>query len=77
MTVYNIIQQNQKSKIIMKDIPEVGFMREKQILKVFPVSHSTWWIGVKSGKYPQPLKLSPKVTVWKAEDIRSLIESFK
>ena len=54
-------------------LPEIGFVRLPNILRVFPVSKSTWWAGVKDGRYPKPIKLSPKITVWKAEDIRSLI----
>ncbi|MCX5875753.1 MAG: AlpA family phage regulatory protein [Deltaproteobacteria bacterium] len=37
-----------------------------------PVSKSSWWAGVKSGRYPQPVKLSERCTCWRAEDIRAL-----
>ena len=56
-------------------LPETGFLRLPQVLKVFPVSKSTWWAGVKEGRYPQPVKLSPKMTAWRVEDIRALIAS--
>jgi len=46
----------------------------KDILVVFPVSSSNWWAGVKSGRYPQPIKLSKRTTAWRVEDIRELIE---
>lgn len=49
-------------------IPETGFVRIQQILDVFPVSRSAWWAGVKSGKYPKPVKLGPNTTAWRAED---------
>ena len=39
-----------------------------------PVSPSTWWAGVKSGRFPQPVKLGPRITAWREEDIRDLIE---
>jgi len=39
-----------------------------------PVSKSTWWQGVKDGRFPKPEKLGPRVTVWRAEDIRALYE---
>jgi len=65
-------------------LPETGFLRLRQIIgdlkadppvpPLIPVSRSTWWAGVASGRFPQPLKLSPGVTVWRAEDIRALIE---
>jgi len=54
-------------------IPESGFVRLPQILSVYPVSRSTWWAGVKSKRYPQPVKLGPNTTAWRAEDIRALI----
>jgi prophage regulatory protein len=38
-----------------------------------PMSKSTWWAGVKSGRYPQPVKLGPRITAWRAEDIDGLI----
>jgi len=56
-------------------LPETGFVRLSQILKVFPVSKSTWWAGVKDGRYPQAVKLGPKITAWRVEDIRELIAS--
>jgi prophage regulatory protein len=60
------------------EFPRTGFVRLSSILAPkgpLPVSKSTWWLGVKQGRYPQPMKLGPRVTVWKAEDIWSLIES--
>lgn len=54
-------------------IPATGFVRLPQILTVIPVGRSSWWAGVKSGKYPQPVKLGENTTAWKAEDIHALI----
>ena len=56
-------------------LPETGFVRLPEVLKVFPVSKSTWWIGVKEKRYPRPVKLGPKITAWRVEDIRELIAS--
>lgn len=56
-------------------LPETGFIRLPEVLKVFPVSKSTWWSGVKDGRYPKPVKLGPKITAWRVEDIRQLIAS--
>lgn len=55
-------------------IPETGFVRLPQILAVYPISRSAFWAGVKEGKYPAPVKLSARVTAWRVEDIRALIE---
>jgi len=54
--------------------PETGYVRLPQVLAVFPVSRSGWWQGVKEGRYPQPVKLSARVTAWRAEDIHDLIQ---
>lgn len=57
----------------MKQIPETGFLRERQVRQFIPVSRSAWWAGVKEGRYPQPVKLGPRTSAWRAEDIRALI----
>ncbi|MBE0438012.1 MAG: AlpA family phage regulatory protein [Methylomicrobium sp.] len=63
-------------------IPQSGFLRLPQIIgdkktntpPLIPVSKTTWWTGVKSGRFPKPVKLSERTTAWRAEDIRKLIE---
>lgn len=52
-----------------------GYMRLPAVLQIYPVGRSTWWAGVKNGRFPQPVKLGPKTTAWKIEDIRQLIEN--
>lgn len=54
---------------------QAGYLRVSQILKVFPVSKSTWWDGCKLGRYPASIKLSPRVTVWRVRDIQALLDS--
>jgi predicted DNA-binding transcriptional regulator AlpA len=59
-------------------LPETGFVRLSGILAPhgpIPVSKSTWWVGVKSGRYPAPVKLGPRITAWRVEDIRKLIQT--
>lgn len=65
-------------------LPETGYVRLSQIVgnskaeppipAVIPISKSTWWQGVKTGRYPKPVKLGPRITAWRVEDIRALIE---
>ena len=54
-------------------IPETGFIRLAQVLTVIPVGKTCWWEGVKSGRFPKPVKLSERCTAWRAEDIHLLI----
>lgn len=69
----------------MYELPEAGFLRLHQIIgdpnanppipAIIPVSKSTWWNGVKSGRYPQPVRtLGLRITAWSVESIRRLIE---
>jgi prophage regulatory protein len=57
-------------------LPEIGFVRLSTILKIFPVGKSTWWNGVKEGRFPKSVKLGDRTTAWKVEDIRALIEKY-
>ena len=56
------------------DLPAVGYVRLPQILKIFPVSKSAWWEGCRNGVYPKPVKLGPRTSAWRVEDIRALME---
>jgi prophage regulatory protein len=59
-----------------RPLPETGFIRLANLLAPagpIPVSKSTWWLGVKTGRFPQPVKLGPRITAWRAEDIHALI----
>ncbi len=57
------------------DLPTEGYVRIAQILKVIPIGRSTWWQGVKDGRFPQPVKIGPRTTVWNVEDIRAVLEA--
>ena len=70
----------------MNQLPETGYIRLRQIIgysksippspAIIPVSKSTWWAGVKSGRYPQPVRtLGLRITAWRVEDIRALIQN--
>ena len=62
-------------------LPETGFLRIKDIIAPYgpiPVSKSTWWAGVKSGQFPQPVKSSGlRITFWRVEDILAWIDRQK
>lgn len=41
---------------------------------IIPVKKSCWWEGVKTGRFPKPVKFG-RCTMWRVEDIKKLIES--
>lgn len=60
----------------MTSLPDEGFVRLSAILAPagpIPVGKSTWWEGVRSGRFPKPVKLGPRITAWRVQDIRRLI----
>lgn len=70
----------------MNRLPETGFLRLPQILgdpkaepplpPIIPVKKSCWWEGVRTGRFPQGVKIgNGRGTFWRVEDIRALIES--
>jgi predicted DNA-binding transcriptional regulator AlpA len=67
----------------MYQLPETGYLRLPQIIgdakrgipAIIPVSKSSWWAGVASGKFPKQVKLGPRTAAWRVSDIRALIES--
>jgi len=54
-------------------LPQEGFVRLPQVLHVLGIGKTTFWEGIKTGRFPAPIKLGPRTSVWKVEDIRSLI----
>ncbi len=56
-------------------LPETGFIRQAALLRFVPFSPATLWRKVKSGDFPRPVKLSERVTAWKAEEVRAWIDS--
>lgn len=69
---------------IHSQLPETGFLRLRQIIGdpksnppiqgLIPIGRTTFLNRVKSGKYPQPVKLTKRLIGWRVEDIRRLIE---
>jgi prophage regulatory protein len=58
---------------------DTGFLRLSSIIAPIgpiPVSKSTWWAGIKTRRFPEPVKLGPRITAWRVEDIRALIEQY-
>lgn len=68
----------------MYTLPTTGFLRLTQIIgdpsaqpplpALIPVKKSCWWAGVRSGRFPKPIKFG-RCTMWRVEDIKSLINS--
>lgn len=56
------------------NIPETGFLRLSQVLKLIPIGRTAWYAGVNAGRFPKPVSLGPRTAAYRVEDIRALIE---
>ena len=57
-------------------LPETGFLRQSQLIPdIVPISSATLWRYVKAGSFPAPVKLFPRVTAWRVEDVREWMRS--
>ncbi len=70
----------------MNSLPQTGFLKLAQILgkptatppipAIVPVSKATWHVGVKTGRYPAPVRIGGgRGAFYRVEDIRALIAS--
>lgn len=66
------------TQVIRHSIPESLtkdiLLRLPQVLQIVPIPKSSWWRGVKEGRFPQGIKLGPRTTAWKASEIDALID---
>lgn len=53
------------------DLPATGYVRQSALLRIVPFSATTLWRKVKTKQFPAPVKLSERVTAWRAEDVRA------
>jgi len=69
--------------VVQNILPESGLVRLSQIVgnkkkgvwpPIIPVSKSSWWAGVASGRYPAAVKMGERTTCWRVDDIRALIQ---
>lgn len=49
-------------------------IRINEVLQYIPVCRSTWWEGVRTGRYPAPVHLGPRVTAWRLSSIMQLVK---
>lgn len=64
-------------------LPQTGFVRQAQLLSnpktkapgILPFSAATLWRRVAAGTFPSPVRLSPRVTAWRAEDVRAWLDA--
>lgn len=63
-------------------LPPTGFLRLPQIIgdrkrgipALIPICKSQWWVGIRDGRYPAPVRIGPQAVAWRVGDIKALIQ---
>jgi len=65
----------------MSRVDPAGLYRLKHIVRtknggppIIDISPSTWWLGVKTGRFPQPVR-NGSLTFWKGSDLLALVDT--
>jgi len=63
----------------MVQLPETGFLRLNAIIgdskatppipAIIPVCKTTWYEGIKTGRYPKPIRLSQRSSAWRVPPV--------
>lgn len=54
-------------------LPDEALVEIKRFLPLLPFKKSTWWAGVKSGRFPAGKRLGNNKTVWTVGQIRQVL----
>lgn len=52
-----------------------ALMKLPQVLAHMQVSRSSWLEGVRTGRYPAPVRLSERRVAWRISDLKAFIDS--
>lgn len=63
--------------LVQMQLPNEGFVRLPVVLKVLGIGKTSWWNGIKEGKYPRPSMFGSRTARWHVDDIRALIAKYK
>jgi len=74
----NAKESAKKATVVKKVVAQLPLevphlLRERQVLQFFPVSRGELWLRVKDGRFPRPVKLSPKISAWRSNDILAVL----
>ena len=63
-------------KEVSTQLPNEGFVRLPVVLKVLSIGKTTWWCGIRDGKFPKPAMMGKRTARWNVKDIRAIIEKY-
>jgi predicted DNA-binding transcriptional regulator AlpA len=70
----SINQSKKNTYIDFDELPNSANVRLPVLKVLYGVSAATLWRCVKSGRIPQPRKLTPRTTAWNVGDLRQALK---
>ncbi|QRR36474.1 AlpA family phage regulatory protein [Hydrogenophaga sp. YM1] len=64
----------EKLQALQAQMPQAGYIRQAGLLKVLPISSATLWRWVNKEAFPKPVKLSPRITAWRVDEVQRWLE---
>jgi predicted DNA-binding transcriptional regulator AlpA len=61
---------------ILIRVSKITSSKKQGRVGMLPISNATWWKGVASGEFPQPIKLGKRTTCWRKSDIEALMNNY-
>ena len=62
------------TQIQFQNLPDSALLREKEMIPLLPWSAPTLWRRVKTGSFPQPIRLEGRITCWRWGDVRQWLD---
>lgn len=63
------------NKADLSNLPNNAVIRLPDVLRLYPVSKSHWWQGIRDGRYPTPIKLGLRARGWRLGDVLALTQT--
>ena len=65
----DVLEKHPMNKLVEQPATADRFLRIDEVLALTNIGRSSWWAGVKSGKFPKPIKLGERTTRWRLNDV--------
>jgi prophage regulatory protein len=59
----------------MQSNREERFLRLPEVVRRVGISRSSVWLWVRQGRFPEPIRVGPRVTCWRQTEIDRWIEA--
>lgn len=68
--------RHRKPEVIHYDtLPDDALLRERELWPIVPFTSPTLWRRVKSGDFPQPIRLPGRMTCWRWGEVRAWLQA--